>query len=254
MPVVHQAEQGSPEWFALRVGIPTASCFHKIVTPTGKLSAQAAKYAYFLAAERLLGRSLEPDLNGIEAIRRGHELEPEAVQMYEFDQDVDTTPVGFITTDDGRIGASPDRLIVGRKGALEIKCPLAQTHVQYMIEGFGADYTPQAQGQIAVAELEWVDRYSYHPEMPPVHVRTYRDEAYQRLLVPALVEFCELLETVVRKCWSLGVYRVAPEQGATGVWDKVRQVVGAEPHGTTVPHDFERGLFDKDPFGFEDPK
>ena len=30
--------QGSDEWRRLRLGIPTSSCFDKIVTPTGRMS------------------------------------------------------------------------------------------------------------------------------------------------------------------------------------------------------------------------
>ena len=37
-------QQGSVEWFEARLGIPTASEFSRIVTPTGKLS--ASRHAY----------------------------------------------------------------------------------------------------------------------------------------------------------------------------------------------------------------
>ncbi|HEV2301511.1 MAG TPA: YqaJ viral recombinase family protein, partial [Stellaceae bacterium] len=202
---LHDCEQGSARWYELRVGVPTASQFHRIVTPGGKLSKQARGYAFRLAAETLLGRSLE-SLAATEWMDRGKELEPEAVRMYEFDHDAATRPVGFVTTDDGRLGASPDRLVEGARAALEIKCPAPQTHLEYMLDGFGADYLPQVQGQLLVGEFDWVDRYSYHPEMPPVLARTGRDEAYIAILRAALAEFCDLKDELVERARRAGLF------------------------------------------------
>ena len=33
--IIHEVEQGSGDWLKLRLGIPTASEFDKIITPTG---------------------------------------------------------------------------------------------------------------------------------------------------------------------------------------------------------------------------
>jgi hypothetical protein len=38
--ITHDVTQGSPEWLEARLGIPTASEFDKIITPTGKPSTQ----------------------------------------------------------------------------------------------------------------------------------------------------------------------------------------------------------------------
>jgi hypothetical protein len=54
--VIETFEQYSDEWWAARVGIPTASCFGKIITPkTMQPSKQAEKYIYTLAGERIVG-------------------------------------------------------------------------------------------------------------------------------------------------------------------------------------------------------
>ena len=205
MPKIYDVAQGSGEWQRLRLGIPTASMFHKIVTPTGKLSKQSRGYAFHLVAEKLLNRSLD-SLDHLEWVARGKELEPQAVRMYEFQTDVETAPVGFVTTDDGRLGCTPDRLIVGRAAALELKCPAPHTHIEYMLDGFGNDYVPQAQGQLLIGEFEFVDRYSYHPEMPPAPCRTYRDEAYIRTLRAALDEFCDTLAGMIERARSMGMF------------------------------------------------
>ena len=58
-------EQGYAEWVAARLGIPTASCFDKIITPkTMKPSASADKYAWELIAERVLGRPVDDASSG----------------------------------------------------------------------------------------------------------------------------------------------------------------------------------------------
>ena len=196
---IHDVAQRSPEWHALRLGKPTASEFHKIITPkTGKLSAQARKFACRLIAERLLNEPLDL-LDGIETIERGKAMEPDAVAQYEFAEEIETQPVGFVTTDDGLVGASPDRLIVGASAGLEIKCPLLPTHIGYRLDGPGDDYRPQVQGQLWVAEFEWLDFYSYHPLMEPVRLRTQRDDAYIKLIEQALRDFNDMLHDMYER-------------------------------------------------------
>jgi hypothetical protein len=196
---IHDVAQRSPEWHALRLGKPTASEFHKIITPkTGKLSAQARKFACRLIAERLLNEPLDL-LDGIEAVERGKAMEPDAVAQYEFVEEIETQPVGFVTTDDGLVGASPDRMIVGAPAGLEVKCPLLPTHIGYWLDGPGDEYRPQVQGQLWVAEFEWLDFYSYHPQMEPVRLRTQRDDAYIKLIEQALRDFNDMLHDMYER-------------------------------------------------------
>ncbi len=207
--IEHQVEQGSPEWFALRLGIPTASEFHKILTPTGKRSETAHAYALYLVAEKLLNRSLD-NLDHIGHIQRGKEREPDAVAMYEFAEQTKTRPIGFITTDDGRMGASPDRLLIGQNGGLEIKCPSPQVHVGYMLDGFDLKYKPQVMGQMLICDLDFVDRYSFHPDMPPFKERTYRDAAYIRNLAAVLDEFCDIKDAMLERARASGFFEEQP--------------------------------------------
>ena len=203
--IIHDMPQGSPEWFRVRIGIPTASQAHRIVTPTGKLSKSSRTYAFRLVAETLLGHSLEAQ-EETEWMERGRMLESEAVGLYEFHTDVETRKVGFVTTDSGRIGASPDRLLIGQNGAVEIKCPAPQTHIGYMIDGFGLDYIPQVQCQMLVGEFDFVDRVAYHPELPPVIQRTYRDAEYIATLGAALTEFADMLERMLERVRASGYF------------------------------------------------
>jgi putative phage-type endonuclease len=186
--ILHNVEQGTNEWLKVRLGIPTASEFSKIITPTGKLSAQADKYANRLVAEKMLGYPVD-EFKGNYHTNRGKELEPEAVSFYELQRDIETVKVGFLTNDEGTIGASPDRL-VGEDGLLEIKCPAPQTHIEYLTTGeVDKDYYPQIQGQLLVSGRKWVDILSYHPELPPAIIRVERDEKYIAGLSDALAQF-----------------------------------------------------------------
>ena len=187
----HPVIQGEEQWWKLRGGIPTASNFKRIVTPKGKISAQAEDYMNILLAEWIMGHAVEN--NKTEWMERGNELEDGAVRAYEFQRDIETEPGGFYTDDAGLVGASPDRL-VGVDGLCEIKCPLAHTHVGYLLTGQVEDeYRPQLQGQLYVSGRKWVDIVSYHPEMPPTIIRVQRDEDYIKLLAAALGTFVELM-------------------------------------------------------------
>lgn len=212
--IVHtEFKQDSPEWYAARLGIPTASNFDKIITPAkGDLSKSARAYCYYLAAETIMQMPLE-SLSHLEWIARGKEMEPMAVRQYEFTEDVQTREVGFITTDDGLIGCSPDRLIDEKtgsglwlRGALEVKCPAPQTHLGYLLDGPGDAYRPQLQGEIFVGELDYVDFYSFHPSMPPVLRRTYRDDVYVSKMEAALRQFNEMKFEVLELCRKVGFF------------------------------------------------
>ena len=198
----YNVEQGSPQWKTLRLGIPTASEFDRIVTPTGALSKQARGYMCRLAAERFLRKPLD-EIGDMFWIKRGTELEPDAVLAYELARGCDLMRVGFCTTDDGRIGASLDRLSTDG-GAVEIKCPAPATHVGYLTEGFGRTYWHQVQGQILVCDLPWVDLVSYYPGLP-LHVeRIARDTGYIHTLRVALSQFCDDLDALTERLRGLG--------------------------------------------------
>lgn len=173
----HNVEQGSAEWRQLRLGIPTASEFDRIITPSGKASTQDEAYANKLLAEIITGSPID-EFEGNSWTDRGKELEADAVAFYELQKNLNTSPVGFVTDDARSMGTSPDRL-VGEDGLLEIKCPAPHTHVQYLLNNtIDRKYYPQVQGQLLVTGRKWVDWLSYHPEMPPVIIRVERDGFY----------------------------------------------------------------------------
>lgn len=198
-------EQGTPDWLAARLGKPTASEFHKVIAAgKGDLSKQADKYAHALVAETLLGRPLEKPPGLPWAMVRGKELEPLALAQYAADNKVELRRVGFVTTDDGRVGASPDALIVGMRGGVEVKCLTDAEHVSLWANGPGADFKQQVQGNLAVGELLFWDLYGWHPELPPIKIRTLRDEPYILQLGIALAEFLVMRDALLAKAHATG--------------------------------------------------
>lgn len=196
---VFNVQQNSPEWLMLRLGIPTASEFDRIITPkTGKLSSQSDGYMCRLLAEFILGYPLEQE--GTEWMIRGQEMEDAAIEAAEFMLEVETDRVGFITTDDGMIGCSPDRTWKNGKRGCEMKCPSPAIHVGYMRGNRNAiddKYRCQLAGQIWIAEFEGVDVFSYHPDFPTVHIAVEHDDKMEEFignLSGAVRQFSDLLE------------------------------------------------------------
>lgn len=172
--IVHEVEQRSPEWYALRAGKPTASEFSKLITSTGKPSESAATYAITLAVEKFAGKPVDA-WEGNSWTERGREMELRALDLYSFAHDVDIAPVGFVTDDDETIGCSPDGL-VGTDGLVEVKCLKAENHVKAALyyrknERCPPTYVQQAQGQMLITGRTWCDVIFYHPELPLLVIR-----------------------------------------------------------------------------------
>ena len=185
--IVLNCKQGSDEWVQARLGIPTASQFHRIITPkTMKPAASAEGYIDQLVAEYLLGEQL--DDSPTDFMQRGNILEEEAVRWYEFNHQCDTIPVGLILRDDRMVGCSPDRL-VGENGGLEIKCPMPKNHVGYLLHGLSQDYRCQIQGGLWLSGRDWWDFVSYHPTLPKFEARIDRDDEFIRAMAELVDEF-----------------------------------------------------------------
>ena len=198
MPILHHdVRQYSEEHDRLKLGIPTSSNFHKIITPQGKPSKQWREYACVLIAERILQRKI--DFYQSLSMERGLIVEAEAADWYEFDQDVTVQRVGFITDDNHTIGCSPDRL-VGNEGLLEIKAPLPQTQVEYWLSGeVNERFRPQVQGQLYVCQRSWVDILCWHDVLPKIVMRVEPDEKFIKALDRELRIFNFFIENVMEK-------------------------------------------------------
>lgn len=188
--------QNSPEWFAAKCGIPSASNFDKIVQVSGKPSKQRTKYLYRLAGETITGTQEESYQNA--AMERGKELESEARELYGLISEANVQEVGFCLADG--FGASPDGL-VGKNGLLEIKCPEKMAiHIDRLLKNiFPVEFFQQVQGQLLVTGREWVDFMSYCPGLKPLIVRVVRDEGFLKTLRIELEVFTKELAELVKK-------------------------------------------------------
>lgn len=203
--------QGTQEWESLRAGVPTASAFDKIVTPGGGRSKSREAYMYKLCAERLLGYAIE-GFKG-RAMQRGNEKEPEALNSYMFQRDVEVKLCGFVTNEDGTIGASPDGL-VDEDGIVEIKCPEeVSIHMGYLLKSGSPydSYKVQCNGQLWVMQREWSDVLSYYPGLPKAVGRIERDEPFISLMAPLIEEFCVELGALYTQCIANGWAKEAPK-------------------------------------------
>lgn len=203
--IVLDHDQGSVEWVAARLGIPTASEFKRILTPKGKLSTSRDGYLGELLAEWALGKPVT-EFGGTDWTERGQALEPDARACYAFQADCEPQPVGLVLRDGGRMcGASPDAL-VGESGLLELKCPMAGKHMLYLAQdALPRAYAAQVQGQIWITGREWCDFMSYYPGLPPLILRIAPDDSFQAALDDALPEFIEEVLAGRERLRSLGV-------------------------------------------------
>ena len=195
MPQIFECAQGTPEWLAARMGIPTASQFSTVMASGrgGKESETRRKYMYDLVGEIITG---EPTPNFSNSYtERGHVQEPDARNWYAFVEDVEPRQVGFIRNDRLNAGCSPDALI-GETGMLEIKTRLARLQLELLFDGkLPSEHKAQCQGNLWVAEREWIDFVSYCPKIQPFKTRVHRDERYIAELKVAVDHFnAELAE------------------------------------------------------------
>ncbi len=239
---IHNCTQGTAAWAELRMGIPTASEFDSILTRGGKKSESRDRYMLTLLAERAMGHPCQEHISMW--MQRGQLEEARAVKLYEFSRGIVSTAVGFITDDDVKIGASPDRLCGNEDFLLalpesleafpsdvigmEIKVPSEWVAMGYLLKSGKAydKYFVQVQGQMLVMKgVNAVDVMSYHPEIAPAIGRAERDTKYQPLLDEAVSEFSSELEA---KYADLVADGLAPEKAATqeSLVDLVRETLG----------------------------
>lgn len=158
--------QGSPEWFAQRLGKVTASRVADVIakTKTG-YSTSRENYMVELALERITGQRDEGYTNA--AMQWGTETEPMARAAYEAHGGLLVSETGMVQHPRiAMAGASPDGL-VDDCGLLEIKCPNSATHFQTLRSKKPAGkYVTQMQWQMACTGRAWCDFVSFDPRMP----------------------------------------------------------------------------------------
>jgi hypothetical protein len=202
--IIVECEQGSSEWFAARVGIPTASRFDCIVTSKGEgvTSAKRKDYLHELIGERYCGSTEDHYVSG--AMERGKMLEPEARRWYEMATGQKVERVGFIYGDKSKAwGCSPDGITV--EGGIEVKCPLRKQHVAALLRAAksgkpDACYVPQIQGAMWITQRSTWDFVLFTDDrLPSMILTVQRDDKVCDALAKLVPEFVEEVKEGVDK-------------------------------------------------------
>lgn len=174
--ILIECDQGSPEWFAARAGVITASKFADAVgrLKNGSPSQASKDYAYKVAVEIIFGETTEDTYQTFE-MRRGTELEPLARMAYERATGHLAEESGFVLTEDRRFGYSTDGF-VDADGMIEIKCPNSARKIVEIWEGGDlSEYIHQMQGGMWITGRKWCDFIMYAPQLAPVGKQLYVD-------------------------------------------------------------------------------
>lgn len=187
-------EQNSLDWLVARAGIPTASEWDALLTPKFEIRKGQMPDTYLSrkVAEAWLGGPL-PGYSTLD-MEAGKIREEEAVPWYEFEFNEPVQRVGFVTTDDGKIGCSPDGLI-GEDCGIEIKCPEAHTHVGYLLAGeVPPQYLTQVHGSMFVTGRPTWKFLSYRRRFPKLFKVVERNDKIQKVIAEVLTLFLERFE------------------------------------------------------------
>lgn len=210
--IIYNCKQGTQEWHEARAGVITASMFvvarSKLKTGPnkGQPTSAALDYAFDLAVERISGEPLD---GGFEtwAMRRGHELEPEARMEHEMKTGLVVRETGFVTTDDRAFGCSADGFI-GDDGGAEYKCFVDPSKLRsFHIDNDASDVFDQVQGCMWITGRKWWHIGLYCPALRPAGKQLWfrefaRDDNYIEKLESDMWAFKLLVdeyETTLRK-------------------------------------------------------
>lgn len=180
---VIDCEQRSETWHQARLGRLTASRASDMLATRkdGHPSASRQNLLTQLVLERLTSKVQERDFRSA-AMDEGTAREPEAQATYELLTGSMLRTCGFLRSDEVMAGASLDGYVDDMAGIVELKNPLAATHLGYLKSGkIPPDYLAQITHQLWISGARWCDWLSYHPDFPePLRhklVRVERDEA-----------------------------------------------------------------------------
>jgi putative phage-type endonuclease len=214
-------EQRSAEWYALRLGIPTASGMANVMAqPRAAFEDEAAtrrQYRVAKALEKLTGRSHEDKFTS-RYTALGIEREPMAREAYNMVSGHEVTEVGFVRATHLDVGASPDGL-VGTKGGVEIKCPSLAVHWEYVQRTtVPPEYHWQVHTNILCTGADWWDFVTFNPDFEDgldLHIiRVHRDEGELLKLEQGITRFNHDVRNTVEQMQALKSQRLDAMGGA----------------------------------------
>lgn len=165
--------QRSQEWFHSRLGRLTASSAGAMLSTVKSGEAAARRdLRVRLVLERLTGQPQEDGYINAD-MQRGIDLEADAFAAYEAHAGVMVDRVGFLSHNEWMVGCSPDGVLDGGAGMLEIKVPRSATHLRYLREGkLPAEYQGQVLHTLWMTGAPFLDFCSFDPRFPE-HLRLF---------------------------------------------------------------------------------
>jgi len=166
--------------------------------PVGDWSDAARDYAFRLAVERISGEPLDEGFQTW-AMRRGHELEPDARFAHEMAAGVKVERCGFVLTDDGVFGASADGFI-GDDGGSEYKCLVDPARMRaVLLDNDLSEFADQVQGCMWITGRKFWHFALYCPALASIGKDLWwrewrRDDNFIEAMERDLVEFKLLVD------------------------------------------------------------
>lgn len=147
--------QGTEEWFAAKMGIPSSSHFKDVLA--GGDGIMRKRYMAKLMGEKVFGIRSEEFRNA--DMLRGIAMEPYLRNSYAMEEKSEVKQIGFIKRKlrVGWAGCSPDAL-VGNSGLLEIKTAGPEIlHDIMKTERIPSEHITQCQGALWITNRMWLD-------------------------------------------------------------------------------------------------
>ena len=196
--VIHDCEQGTPEWFEARRGKVTASELSKIMADSDDKLGRT-KLLRQLAGEVITEEPRKEYTNAY--MEAGKEREAEARDWYARKKITSVDRAGFIYNPAIVAGWSPDGL-VGKDGAVEIKIAEPHIIIGLLEKGtFPNEHRAQCVGgALLIGRRRWVDLVVYsHPKLPVYIARLEPDPAYMTEVSDAIEVFNWDLKKLVER-------------------------------------------------------
>jgi predicted phage-related endonuclease len=164
--IVHDVDQKSPEWLALRAGRLTGTgAVDMMAKVKSGEAASRRNLRAKLVLERVTGRTQESDFMSKD-MQRGVDLEPEAFGEFEALTGVILQRCGFLSLGED-YGCSLDGYLGDFDELVSIKCPNDATHMASLFgKKIPKDYMDQCRHELWITGAKRHHFLSYNPNFP----------------------------------------------------------------------------------------
>lgn len=185
--------QGSEEWERARRVRITATKFERLITPVkGDLSTASRSLLINVIQQQRWKDDPDPAVKwtGNANTDNGNEREPHARALLAEILGIEIGTMGFVTSDDGLFGCSPDGWIRGSDGkalaGAELKAPTSAVHAEYVYYGvLPKEYRVQVHASMAITGLRTWHFLSYGLETAPLHLVCQWDDFTEKVAAAA---------------------------------------------------------------------